>query len=435
MTAIGTILLFIGVLALIGGVIQKVRAGRLGNTPFAGTGQVATQGRSLADPKGSISTQGQVQTQQVLTSPVSGAPCVYYAMKLEVEWTDNNVQSKYTVTEDAQAVPFALNDGSGPAVVRIDPKRGGEFPVTKPFDRKKFSRGLMASIGQKPLEVTAQFTIPASVQVQGPLGRMIEVPVTATYFVSEQFLEPKGPLYVNGKLGDDGAITSPSWTSLILADKSRDDLLASTMGFSKKAFIAGGVMSPLGVIGLVVGHLTAPPPPPPAPATPAALAAPAVAPGAAVPGAPGAVAVPGAAGGTGAGANHTASLTMTGECAAFQLPGAVTRVMPADGAVNVVAIVGTTLNRVFVKLEGAAPGETVDVCKLGRRCRQNLQVGVGDAVFLNAGRAVSGTITVTEFAPADGRMNVTFHDVVLPRNQGEGSCTVNGSLATTGFTQ
>lgn len=431
MTALGTILLFIGVLALIGGVIQKVRAGRIGNTPFAGTGQVATQGRSVADAKGSISTQGQVQTQQLLTSPVSGAPCVYYAMKLEVEWTEDNVEHKYTVTEDAQAVAFALNDGSGPAVVHIDAKRGGEFPSQKPFERKKFSRGLMASLGQRPLEVTPQFTIPASVQVQGPLGRMLEVPVTATYYVSEQYLEPKGPLYVNGKLGDDGSITSPNWTSLILSDKSRDDLLASTMGFAKKAFIGGGVASPLGVVALVVGYLTAPPAPPPAPTntTPAALAAPTT-PGAATPGA-----APTAAGGASAGANFTSSLTMTGDCAAFQLPAAVTRVMPADGAVNVVAIVGTTLHRVFVKLDPAAPGQAVELCRIGRRCQHNVQVGVGDATFMNAARDVSGTITVTAFAPAEGRVDLTFNDVVLPRNQGDGRCTVNGSLATTGFSR
>lgn len=421
MTAIGAILLLAGVMALVGGLVQKMRAGRLAQTPFASTGQVGAQGRSIADPKGAISTQGQVQTSQLLTSPVSGAPCVYFAMKLEVEWTADNVENKYTVLEDRQAVPFAVNDGSGPATVSIDPKRGGEFCAAKPFDRKKFSRGLMASVTQKPLEVTPQFTIPASVQVAGPLGRMIEVPVTATYFVTEEFLEPKGPLYVNGKLGDDGSITSPTWTSLLIQDKSRDDLLAASTGLSKKVLLAGAVATPLGLILSIIGYLTRPPE---APAPPPA--APVVAPSA-----PEAAA---GAGAPGAGASLvTSSLTTTGDCAALTLPPGATRVTPADDAINVVAIVGTTLNRLYVKLGAVTPGQDVALCAIGRRCAQNVQVGVGQSTFLNNGRGVDGSITVTEFAPAAGRMSLTFHAVKLPLNQGVGECVVDGSIATTGF--
>lgn len=427
MTAIGAILLLIGLMALAGGIVQRMRAGRLGETPFAPTGQVGSQGRSVADAKGSVSTQGQVQTQSLITSPVSGAQCVYFSWKLEVEWTEENVENKYTVTEEAQAVPFAVNDGSGPAVVSIDAKRGGEFCVTKPFERKKFSRGLLASLGSKPIEVTPGFAIPASVQVRNPLGRMIDVPVTATYYVSEQFLEPKGPFYVNGKLADDGSISSPSWTSLLIMDKSRDELLAGSAGLSKKAFIIGAVAAPLGAILSVVGYLTkAPEPPPAATPAPSAMAAPpgvAPTPGA-VPTAPG-----------GGGSLVTSTLALTGDCAALVLPEGSVRVMPADGAINVVAIVGTTLNRVYVKLGDVPPGQTVDVCTLGRRCQQNLQVGVGPSVFINTGRGVAGSVTVAEFAAAEGRMNVTFNGVTLPMNQGAGQCVVNGTLVTTGLSQ
>lgn len=419
MTAIGAILLLVGVMALAGALVQRMRAGRLAETPFAATGQVGAQGRSLASPKGALSTQGQVQTTAVLTSPVSGAPCVYYAMKLEVEWGADNATSKYTVTEDKQAVPFAVNDGSGPAVVSIDPKRGGEFCSTKPFERKKFSRGLLASVTQKPIEVTPRFSIPAAVQVEGPLGRMIDVPVTATFFLSEEFLEPKGPLYVNGKLADDGSITSPTWTSLLIQNRTRDELLAASTGLSKKVFLAGVVAAPLGAILSLVGYLTRPPEPPPTPA--AAPDAPAAAPAAhEAPPAPEASRV-------------TSTLVTTGGCAALDLAPAATRVMAADDALNVVAIVGGTLHRVYVKLGDVTPGQTVDVCAIGRRCAQNLQVGVGQSTFLNHGRGVGGTITVTEFAPAAGRMNVTFHAARLPLHQGDGECVVDGTLVTTGI--
>ncbi len=425
MTAIGAILLLIGVMALLGGIVQRMRAGRLGETPFAPSGQVGAQGRTIANAKGALSTQGQVQTQNILTSPVSGAPCVYFSWKLEVEWSEDNVENKYTVMEDAQAVPFAVNDGSGPAMVAIDAKRGGEFCVTKPFERKKFSRGLLASLGSKPIEVTAGFSIPASVQVKNPIGRMVDVPVTATYYVSEQFLEPKGPFYVNGKLSDDGSISSPSWASLLIMDKSRDELLAGSAGLSKKALIGGAIATPLGVIFSVVGYLTKAPEPPPVPMAPATTM---TAPTGAAP-TPGAV--PTAAGG--GSSLVTSTLALTGDCAALQLPEGVVRVMPSEGAINVVAIVGTTLNRLFVKLGDVTPGQTVDVCTLGRRCQQNLQVGVGPSVFINTGRGVSGTVTATEFAPAEGRMNVTFNAVTLPMNQGAGQCVINGSIVTTGL--
>ena len=427
MTAVGTILLFIGVMALIGGLVQKMRAGRLGDTPFVATGQVGAQGRALADPKGTLSTQGQLQTQNMLTSPVSGAPCMYFSWRLEAEWTENNAQQKYTVMEDAQAVPFAVNDGSGPAVVSIDAKRGGEFCVTKPFERKKFSRGLLASMGSKPLEITPHFTIPANVQVRGALGRMIDVPVTATYYVTEQFLEPKGPFYVNGKLQDDGSLSSPSWASLLIMDKSRDQLLAGSAGLSKKALIGGAVLSPLGGIFLVVGFLTKAPEPPAMPTTPTPAIG-MVPTGATAPNG----ATPTAAGG--APSLVTSTLALTGDCAAFQLPANVVRVMPSADAINVVAIVGTTLNRLFVKLGPVTAGQTVEVCRLGRRCQQNLQVGTGQSLFINNGTGVAGTVTVAEYAPAEGRMNVTFNAVTLPMNQGAGQCVVNGTLATTGFT-
>jgi len=109
--------------------------------------------------------------------------------------------------------------------------------------------------------------------------------------------------------------------------------------------------------------------------------------------------------------------------------------MPAGDAINVVAIVGMTLNRLYVKLGDVAPGQTVEVCAIGHRCRQNLQVGVGPSLFINVGRGVAGTVTVAEFEPAAGRMNVTFNAVTLPMNQGAGQCVVNGSLITTGLTQ
>ena len=92
-------------------------------------------------------------------------------------------------------------------------------------------------------------------------------------------------------------------------DKSRDELLAGSAGLSKKALIGGAVASPLGAIFLVVGYLTkAPEAPPGAPAAGGSLV--------------------------------TSTLALSGDCAALQRPEASVRVMPSEGAINVVAING-----------------------------------------------------------------------------------------------
>ena len=54
MTALGGFILFVGVLALLGGLRQRMRLGRLSTTPFAPPSEVASKGKAIADPKGSI---------------------------------------------------------------------------------------------------------------------------------------------------------------------------------------------------------------------------------------------------------------------------------------------------------------------------------------------------------------------------------------------
>jgi|GEM_PF-1828689 len=420
MMAIGLIVLLVGGMALLGGIVQRARAGRLGETPFGPTGQVAAQGRGLASAKGAISTQGVMQAPQVLTSSISGAPCVYFTVRVEAEWPENGADVKYTVLEDAQSVPFAVNDGSGPVMVAIDPKVGGEFSAVRPFERKKFSRGLLAALGSKALEVTPHFSIPASVQVRDALGRAVDVPTAASFYVTEEYLEPGKQVYVNGKLQGDGAIGSPDWASLLVLDKSRDALLASTAGFSKKLFIGGGALAPIGAALALVAHLTAPPMAPVAAATSSLQGAP---PSAA---APAAAAAP---------SPITSSLTVAGGCAALDLAHGSLHVSAASEGVNVVAMAGPTLNRVFLKLGAVTPGETLTVCALGRRCAQNIQVGVGASTFLNHGRGVSGTIHVEAYDVAAGRVSVDFHDVTLFHSNGAADCVVNGTLTTAGLTQ
>jgi hypothetical protein len=57
---------------------------------------------------------------------------------------------------------------------------------------------------------------------------------------------------------DSGVITSPSWTSLIISKKTRDQLMGSTAKAAKFSFIGGGAGMALGVILALVAHFTAP---------------------------------------------------------------------------------------------------------------------------------------------------------------------------------
>ena len=260
MFAIGAIILVIAALALLGGVLKKLRAGRIGNTPFAAPSAIAQNGKGLADPKGSISTEGQVRHGQLLSSPVTNTQCLFYEMKLEAKWKIGETEKSVTLIEQSEAAPFHIADANGQVAVTLHPKASSDYDVTVPFNAKKFSRGLLATMTGKPLEVTPAFSIPGQVHYT-ELGRQYEVPTTANFFVTERVLEPKPFFHVNGKLQEDGTIGAPSWTALMVKEKNRDALLAESSGAAKKLLVGGGAGAGIGAILAVVGILTATPKP------------------------------------------------------------------------------------------------------------------------------------------------------------------------------
>lgn len=410
-TGIGIFILFVGAMALVGGLVQKMRVGRLGDTPFGKTGEVASNGRALANPKGAISTEGQLVTEQILNSPISGTPCLYYKTEIRAKWKNGDKELDFQVQEERQAVRFAVNDGTGPAIVNIDPKRGGEFASKYNFQNKKFSRGLIGSIAGRPLEITPIFSIPGQVYVQGAMGRQIEVPTHAAYYVTEEVLEPKPFFYVNGKLQDDGTIGSPSWASLLIKDKTRDDLVAGAAGFSKKLFIGGGITAPIGAIVAIIGYLTAPAVSA-APAEAGAAAAPIMAPAAASP--------------------LTHSLTFGGACTGINLTGGNISVIRGGEGINISAVRGTVLNRVLVQIPPTSTG-TVEVCRVGSRCDQMIQFGDATTTYLNS-RGTTGSLNVRNYNVGTGQMDIEFQDVHLPAASGGTECVVNGSISTTQYT-
>ena len=248
MFAIGALVAFVGLLALVGGVFSRVRAGRIANTPFATTGEVAQKGAAVASEKGAISTEGRVVAATLATAPVSGTMCLYYDTVVTARWKTGDHQHTQRVSEEKIAAPFLLDDGSGQ--VRIDASKGGDFEMKTTFSKKQ-SRGLMSAFTGKPLSFGDRgFIVPQGIRIG-----MTVVPDHAEFEVVERCLPASEFLYANGKVDTGGAIGSPSWTSLVLSTKKRAELLAGTAQMAKMLLIGGGATAGLGVVVAGIGAM------------------------------------------------------------------------------------------------------------------------------------------------------------------------------------
>ena len=88
------------------------------------------------------------------------------------------------------------------------------------------------------------------------VGKRID-PDSASFEVTEKALLPEGSLYVNGKLDEHNRIGTPSWTSLILSPKTRDELMSGSAQTAKMLLIGGAAACGVGAIVSVVGALMA----------------------------------------------------------------------------------------------------------------------------------------------------------------------------------
>lgn len=243
MSAIGALLVGLGIIGIIVGIFMRVKAGRVTDAPLATTGDVVARGPAVAGPKGQVSAQGNVMCQQPIFSPVSGTPCLFYELKVTSEWKDGDSTRTKELEHQKVAAQFCINDGSGP--VWVDLRDGGDF---EPMAKKEMeqSTGLLKGIVGGDL-MFGNYRLSAGM---GNLG--------TKYKVEEQVLPVQQSLYVCGKLGDQGGmITAPKWRNMIVSNKTRDQLLAEATKTAKIAFIAGGggilVGAILGVVGSMMG--------------------------------------------------------------------------------------------------------------------------------------------------------------------------------------
>jgi hypothetical protein len=202
------------------------------DAPLVRTGDAAQRGPQVANPKGGLSAQGNVLCQQPLVSPMSGTPCLYYSLKVTASWKEGDATKTKELQHHKMAAQFAIDDGSG--AVWVDATEGGDFEPSKSNEVTQ-GTGIIGGITGQEL-VFGNFRVQTGMLALG-----------TKYTVREQVLPVVPRLYACGK-SVNGSIAAPGFRSLILSNKSRDELLASATKGSKYSFIGSGAAFALGGI-------------------------------------------------------------------------------------------------------------------------------------------------------------------------------------------
>lgn len=244
MGGIAALLVALGIVGLIYAFMNKLKAGRVSDAPFVGTGDVAQKGKAVASPKGAVSFQGDVHCPEPLIAPVSGAPCLYYELKCTAKWKEGDAHKEKEIEKRKAAARFAIDDGTGQ--VWVDAKEGGDFEPEESTRQEKGS-GLIGGITGQDI-VFGSYAVSPGLLVG--LGR--------TYVVEEKHVPVQPRMYVCGVVGEQpGVVVSPKWRNLIMSNKTRDELLGKAQSVAKLAFIVSGVVigagAILGVVSMFVG--------------------------------------------------------------------------------------------------------------------------------------------------------------------------------------
>ena len=231
MLVAGIVISVIGLLVVLGGLLQKNKAKKILAAPFKKTGEVAANPQ-VADAKGMISCEGAIQTQQPVMAPCSNSPCVYYELKVEKQveeskMTDRGMQTSRhwkTVSEQKQGSYFQLNDGSGP--IGVDCREGLDADLKQSYSG--------APPGGQGLGILANLLTGA---IFNASERIIQ------YRATERILPVEGNLFVMGQLKA-GQITKPEGMmgKLIVSPKGRDGLVGAVNRMALILWIVGGLV-------------------------------------------------------------------------------------------------------------------------------------------------------------------------------------------------
>ena len=231
------LIVVLGIVVVIYSFMERAKAQRVTKAPLIRTGSLATQ------PGGSpVSVEGNVACPQPLISPFTGTPCLYYSIKCTAEWKEGETKKTKELSNVKTAAQFLIDDGSGPAW--INATQGGTFEPTQIKSETK-GAGLLGGITGKEL-LFGQYVVST-----GAFG------IGTKYEVKEEVLPLQPRLYVNGA-ANGGVITEPTGLqSLIISNKTRDHLLASSLKTAKLALIGGIAAIVVGSVLGVVSRLMA----------------------------------------------------------------------------------------------------------------------------------------------------------------------------------
>jgi hypothetical protein len=183
---IGMVAVALGIIGIIWGIFNHIKAGRVSDAPFVKTGEAA-KGAAVASPKGAISVEGTVACPQPLMAPVSGVPCHWFHVRSLVRWKDGETEKTEQLDEQKVGSRFTVDDGSGP--VWVDPSQGGDFEPTQKKAQKQ-NATFMAGVKGEDI-VFGSYKVNPGLNVG--LGR--------TYEVEEEFMPLQTRLYVCGVVG------------------------------------------------------------------------------------------------------------------------------------------------------------------------------------------------------------------------------------------
>ncbi len=249
---LGYVLVVVGLLLGVGGLVQFLKAKKLLAAPFRKTGEIGTLGQS-PDPKGLISTEGNVVVSQPLTAPCSGQPCIYFEVEVSRMWekselTENGTKTSKGTTNvltEKHGGVFYLDDGSGPATIDAREKAGADDAgkdLTQSFEQVQNVASGDVYFGQFRANVPHNSDS-----------------MTTGVKCVERIMTADGTAFVIGRLNS-GAITPTDGMlgKLTISRRGRDALIGGAKKMSTILFAVGGVLLLPGIGISIFGEASAP---------------------------------------------------------------------------------------------------------------------------------------------------------------------------------
>jgi hypothetical protein len=230
MGAAASVIVAISIVILIYAALMKRKASRITNAQHMQTGAV-----SRASDGTAVSVQGR-PVAQPLVSPVTGTPCLYYELQVEGFWKEGETKKSKTYLETREG-QVGVDDGTGVAPLNL--AGGGDFDLRQTFKETKkegFFDDLKNALGAKKPIVFGNFAFENPVNSQAN-----------EFTCTEKVFSPQGSVYAAGYVKD-GALSRKGLFSLLVSDKTRDEILAAATGSAKKAFLGGAIGVGAGVI-------------------------------------------------------------------------------------------------------------------------------------------------------------------------------------------